>query len=304
MELRHLRYFIAVAEELHFARAAERLQMAQQPLSAQIRQLEEELDVVLFERTTRRVSLTDAGRVFLEKAYETIHAFDQAMLAAQEAKRGERGEIRIGYASTTLYNIMPPLMRAFRERFPQIRVILHELTCISELDEKVIQGDLDVSLTGDPAYFCPAPLEHIVLCREPVVVVLPETHRLATWKDIPLQELDNEPFIQYDRHEKTHIHQLIASNFRERGITLNNVQEATTEQAMIGLAAAGIGVSLVCASLSGLRQTEVVYRRLIEPSLDVEFIMTWRRDRISPVIQSFLQVAQELAVGSFVPAYS
>src|SRR4051812_43660629 len=105
MELRHLRYFIAVAEELHFARAAARLQMAQQPLSAAIRRLEEELGVTLFERSTRRVMLTDAGRVFLSRAYQTITAANEAVQAAQEAERGERGEIRVGYASTTLYNV-------------------------------------------------------------------------------------------------------------------------------------------------------------------------------------------------------
>lgn len=302
MEMRHMRYFIAVAEELHFARAAERLQMSQQPLSAQIRRLEEELDVVLFERTTRRVALTDAGRVFLEKAYQTIQAFNQAINAAQEAKRGERGEIRIGYASTTLYNIMPPLIRTFRERFPHIRVILRELACHPALDEQVMQGYLDIGLTGDPLYVYTERLDHLTLCRESVFVVLPETHRLAAWHEIPLCELHNEPFIQYDRVEKVHVHQQIVSVFREAGLSLNNVQEATSEQAMIGLAAAGIGVSIVSASLSGIRRTEVVYRRLIEPDVEVDFNMVWRRDHISPVVQSFLQVGQEQALASFAPA--
>lgn len=304
MELRHLRYFIAVAEELHFARAAERLQMAQQPLSAQIRQLEEELQVVLFERTTRRVSLTDAGRVFLEKAYQTLQAFDGAVQAAQEAKRGERGEICIGYASTTLYNIMPPLIRTFRERFPHIRVILREVACTPELDDQIIQGHLDIGLTGDPTYVHTDQLDHLTLCREPVFVVLPENHRLTEWSEIPLRELDNEPFIQYDRLEKMHIHHLIVSVFQQAGIRLHNVQEATTEQAMIGLAAAGLGVSIVSASLSGLRRTEVVYRRLIEPSVDVDFNMVWRRDQISPVVQSFLRMAQEQVFPSTAPVYA
>jgi len=259
---------------------------------------------VLFERSTRRVALTDAGRVFLEKAYATIHAFDQAIMAAQEAKRGERGEIRIGYVSTTLYNIMPPLIRSFRERFPHIRVILREMPCTQDLDEQVLQGDLDISLTGDPAYVHSDLLDYIVLGREAVFVVLPESHRLAAWNEIPLRELDHEPFIQYDRLEKIHIHQQIATVFREAGLTLNNVQEATTEQAMIGLAAAGLGVSLVCASLSGLRRTEVVYRRLIEPSVEVEFNLVWRRGPISPVVQSFLQVAQEQVFSGFIPAYA
>jgi DNA-binding transcriptional LysR family regulator len=289
MELRHLRYFIAVAEELHFARAAERLQIAQQPLSVQIRRLEEELGVTLFERSTRRVMLTDAGRVFLTRAYQTIAAADEAVQAAQEAERGERGEIRIGYLSTTLYNIMPPIIRTFREQFPHIRIILHELCC-PELDELIVLNKLDVGLRALSIHM--DGLECLTLHREPALVVLPEHHPLAARSEIRLQDLDHEPFIQYDR-EKHPVHQMLVSAFYNAGLTLNNVQEASTEQAMIGLAAAGIGVSLVSASLAGLRQTEVVYRPLIEPGIDVDFNLIWRRGRPSPIVQSFLQVAQK-----------
>jgi DNA-binding transcriptional LysR family regulator len=301
MELRHLRYFITVAEELHFARAAERLQMAQQPLSASIRRLEEELSVTLFERSTRRVALTEAGRIFLDRAYQTLHTAEQAVQAAQEAERGARGEIRVGYGSTTLYNVTPPLIRAFRERYPHVRVILRETAfgCTPEMDEHILSSNLDVVLMGLPTRA--ELLESVVLCSEPVYVVLPEHHRLAALAEIPLYELDNEPFVQYDRVEKLSVNQQIVSAFYEAGLTLNNVQEATSEQAIIGLVAAGLGVSVVSASLKGLRQTEVVYRRLIEPSVEIEFNLLWRRDGVTPVTRSFIELAQEMFV-DLIPA--
>jgi DNA-binding transcriptional LysR family regulator len=134
-----------------------------------------------------------------------------------------------------------------------------------------------------------------------VYVVLPEAHRLAAWSEIPLRALDNEPFVQYDRVEKLSVNQQIVSAFYEAGLTLNNVQEATSEQAIVGLVAAGLGVSVVSASLKGLRQTEVVYRRLIEPSVEIDFNLLWRRDGVTPVTRSFIELAQEMFVGA-VPA--
>lgn len=289
MELRHLRYFVTVAEELHFGRAAERLQLAHQPLSVQIRRLEAELGVTLFTRTTRQVALTEAGRVFLEKAQQILQLVEQAIDIARETARGERGQLVIGYISTTLYNVLPPLLRSFREAFPHIHVILREL-CSPELDELVMQGDLDIGLIGRPIR--DDGLACLPLCREPFVVVIPKNHRLATFAEIPFRELDNEPFIQYDRVQKRQVHDAVVTYFHNEGVGLNVVQEVTTEQALIGLAAAGMGISFVAASLSGLRQGEVEYRRLIETPAEVEYNLIWRREMPSSVIRSFLKIAQ------------
>ena len=128
MELRHLRYFVAVAEELNFSRAAERLHIAQPPLSKQIRDLEAELGVVLFNRTKRRVELTDPGQVFLEKVHQSIQSIEQAVEAVQRASRGEIGRLSVGFNSSATYSVLPQILRGFRERYPQVELYLHELT--------------------------------------------------------------------------------------------------------------------------------------------------------------------------------
>ena len=289
LELRHLHYFIAVAEELHFARAAHRLHMAQQPLSIQIRRLEDMLGVTLFRRTTRRVELTDAGCIFLEQARQTLWQAEQAVIAAREAERGARGKITVGYVSTTLYNLMPGIVRAFRSAYPAVEVALREL-CTPELDEQVARGALDCALTGTTPQI--STLDSLLLRREPVVVVLPADHPFADLPEIPLRLLTNEPFIQYDRNAKRFANQEIVSLFHGANLLLNVVQEASTEQAMIALTAAGIGVSLVSESLIGLRTTEVVYRRLIEPGAQVEFNLIWQRAALSPVVRAFIETAQ------------
>lgn len=293
IELRHVRYFVAVAEELHFGRAAVRLQIAQQPLSAQIRRLENELGVVLFRRTTRRVELTEAGRVFLQKAQQTLQSAEEAVTAAREVQRGERGQLTLGYINTTLYNVLPGLVRAYREAFPNMDVTLREL-CSPELDELVVQGKLDVGLVG--TVFNPHELEQLPLWTEPFVVVLPTDHPLAALPEVPLAKLADEPFIQYDRMQKRQVYDTIVHFFHHAGIPLNIVQEASSEQALIGLAAAGIGLAVVSASVADARRTEVVYRRLTEPAVDVVFNLIWHRDTESPAVQSFVRLAHSHTV--------
>lgn len=298
MELRHLVYFVAVAEELHFARAATRLQMAQQPLSQQIRRLEQELGVTLFHRTTRKVELTYAGQVFLEESRRTLGQAAHAVHITQRAERGEIGRVVIGYVSTTLYNIFPQTVREFHTRFPQVTLVLREL-CSPELEEMVLNGQLDVGFVGSPT-------QEPALCaeslwREPVMVVLPEGHPLAAQTHIPLSALAQEPFIQYDREQKQYAHDQIVAVCYAAGFSPHVVQEAATEQAIISLVGAGLGVSVVSASLQELRSNEVVYCQLINPSVEVEFSMIWRRDSVSPVIPVLAQVARERAMINRVP---
>jgi len=204
LELRHLRYFIAVAEEPHFVRAAHRLHIAQQPLSLQIRRLEDLLGVMLFRRTTRRVELTEAGCIFLEQARKTIWQAEQAVIAVREAARSARGKLIVGYVSTTLYNLMPRILRAFHAAYPEVELIMREL-CPPELDQQVVRGSLDCALTGMPLE--EPSLDSLLLCIESVVVCLPLDHPLASLSEIPLRALDNVPFIQYDHLEKPYAYQ-------------------------------------------------------------------------------------------------
>lgn len=299
MELRHLRYFVAVAEELHFKRAAERLQISQQPLSVQIRRLEDELGVTLFERTTRSVKLTQAGYVFLKKAKETLQLVEEAVQVAQEAERGERGKIAVGYISTTLYNILPLIMRTFRETYPNVEVDLQEL-CFPDLQQLVVEGVLDVALIATHSYnnsfIQHHKLNYLTLCREPFVVIMPKNHDLAKLTEIPFRALNNLPFIQFSVEEKRQAHDEIVSFFHHHGLSLNAVQEVASEQAQIGMVATGIGVSIVSESVAKSRQSDVVYRRLIEPSVEVDFNLIWQREAPTTHIERFIQVAQTQAL--------
>ena len=183
MELRHLRYFLAVAEELDFGRAALRLHIAQPPLSQQIRQLEEELGVQLFRRTRRNVSLTEAGQAFLSEAQRTLEQVERAMEVAQRVDRGEQGQLIIGFVGSATYGLLPKLLRAFRERFPEVAFTLRELTTSQQIqalhEQQIHLGVLRPPVAQEEFLFEP-------LAQDPLIVALPEQHRLATQPSLPL----------------------------------------------------------------------------------------------------------------------
>lgn len=292
MELRHLRYFVAVAEELHFARAAERLHMAQQPLSFQIKQLEEELGVTLFRRTTRRVELTDAGRALLAEVYVALDHLRLGVETARRAERGETGSLVIGYVSIALYNLIPPAVRLLRERFPDVQVTLREL-CSPDLEEQLLEGAFDVGLAVRGMHV--PELAYETVLYEQAMVALPKKHQLAERAQIPLRALAWEPFVMYEHTQRSLIYNQIIAMCREAGFSPNIVQEATSEQAVIGLVAAGVGVSLVSACLSRLRTDEVTYRPLIDPAASVEYAVVWKRENPSPFIKAFLDAARDVS---------
>ncbi|GCE06566.1 LysR family transcriptional regulator [Dictyobacter aurantiacus] len=292
MELRHLRYFVTVAEELHFARAAERLHMAQQPLSFQIKQLEEELGVTLFRRTTRRVELTEAGRALLAEVYVALDHLRLGVEAARSLERGETGSLVIGYASMALYNLVPLAVHHFRERFPAVQVTLREL-CSPELEEHLLKGTFDVGLAIQGMYE-PGLIYETVL-REQATVAIPRHHPLAKRRQIPLRALATEPFVMYERAQRSLIHDQIMALCGGAGFSPNVVQEAASEQAVIGLVAAGVGVALVSTCMSGLRTEEVAYRPLTDPETPVEYAVVWKREHPSPLVRAFLNVAREVS---------
>jgi DNA-binding transcriptional LysR family regulator len=291
MELRHLYYFVAVAEELHFARAAERLHMTQQPLSFQIKQLEEELEVTLFRRTTRRVELTDAGCALLTEVYAALAHLRLGVETARRVERGETGSLVIGYVSIALYNLVPPAVRLFRERFPDVQVTLREL-CSPDLEEHLLEGDFDVGLVVRGMHIAELAYE-TVLCEQ-ATVAIPKNHPLGEQAQIPLRALASEPFVMYERTQRSLIHNQIIAMCLEAGFSPNIVQEAASEQTVIGLVAAGMGISLVSACLSGLRTDEVTYRPLIDPATSVEYAVVWKRENQSPFVKAFLNIAREV----------
>jgi DNA-binding transcriptional LysR family regulator len=293
MELRQLRYFLTVAEELHFARAAERLHIAQQSLSFQIKQLEDELGTVLFDRTTRRVELTAAGQAFLKEVDLIFDHLQRAVEDARKAGRGEVGRLVVGYHSTTLYNIMPSVMRLFRERFPDVEVMLQEIISPS-LEESLLSGDVDIGLSGLSGIHT-AGLDYEILYRDTVAVALPKGHSLEACADIRLTALANEPFVMYSRVQKKQAFDQIIALCQGGGFSPQIVQEAATESAVISLVAGGIGIAIVVKSLQHVRGDEVSYRRLVDPVVEENFGVVWKHNNSSPLVKAFVQTAQEAA---------
>jgi DNA-binding transcriptional LysR family regulator len=292
MELRHLHYFVAVAEELHFTRAAERLHVSQQPLSFQIKQLEEELGVTLFRRSTRRVELTDAGRALLAEVYTALAHLHQGVETARRAERGETGLLVLGYVSIALYNLVPAAVRLFRERFPDVHVTLRE-ACSPDLEDQLVEGAFDVGLAVRGMQV-PDLIYETVLCEQ-AMVAIPKNHPLAGLAQIPLHALAAEPFVMYERTQRSLIYSQVMTLCLQAGFSPYIVQEAASEQAVVGLVAAGVGVALVSSCLSGLRTDEVTYRPLIDPAASVEYAVVWKQENPSPIVKAFLNVVREVA---------
>lgn len=290
IELRHLRYFMTVAEELHFGRAASRLHMAQPPLSQQIRQLEEKLGFQLFHRTKRSVQLTEAGAVFLAECQRIMQQLDQAVQLGQQVSRGERGQLVIGFVSSAAYSVLPTLLRRFRTAAPEVSLELHELTTDQQI-QWLRDRRMDVGLVRPPIDepdFCLMPL-----FEEPLVVALPQQHPLAQQPQVSLKDLAGKPFILFPRLLAPGLYDQIISLCQQGGFSPTIVQEAIQMQTIISLVAAEIGVAIVPLSLQNLQRTGVVYRELQEPTPKAAIALLTRQSDPSPTVQQFLAIAQK-----------
>ncbi|PTL75199.1 LysR substrate-binding domain-containing protein [Vitiosangium sp. GDMCC 1.1324] len=295
MELRHLHYFIAVAEELHFGRAAARLGMAQPPLSQQIRRLEEELGVLLFERSQRHVKLTEAGEAFLREARLVLSQTEQAALAAQRASRGQQGFLTVGFVASVALHFFPALLRAFRRRYPDVELSLQELRSQDQVvalhQEKLKVGLLRPTKVQDAAGLH---LEHLL--EEDLMAVLPEGHPLAARSQVDMAVLVRESVILPPRESGCGIlYDLVHQVCQREGFTPRITQHATELQARIGLVAGGLGVALVPVSMLKFRCDGVVYRHLQEPTPKLELAVASRAGERSPLVRAFIEVAREVA---------
>lgn len=288
--MRHLRYFIAVAEELHFGHAAKRLNIAQPPLSLQIRRLEEMVGAQLLFRTKRRVELTDAGRIFLDEARQIMDHVDRAVLAAQRAGRGETGKLVIGFVNAATFSILPDILQAFRTRFPDVAVTLHELSTERQV-ESLRSGSIDVGFLRPP--IDGDVLSLLPVLREALVMALEEHHSLAAHAAPSLRLFAREPFILFPRRLGPGLYDQIIRLCQRSGFTPHVVQETDQMQTIVSLVAAGIGVALVPASLQNLRRTGVVYRTVPESRPIVEVAVAWRGDMFSTNLRTFLNVVKE-----------
>ncbi|HEU0202937.1 MAG TPA: LysR family transcriptional regulator [Burkholderiaceae bacterium] len=292
MELRKLRYFVVLAEELHFGRAAQRLHITQPPLSTAIQALEEELRVPLFTRSPRRVALTHAGTAFLEQARALLARTDDAIELARAADRGEVGRLTIGFMSASIYTLLPPVLRDFAARFPAVKLDLREMAMPEQL-AALRAGDIDVGVVRPPVD--DPELSSETLLREALVVALPRGHRLAKLRRIPGRRLAEEPFVMFRHVPGLVLHDFVLRFCHQLGFSPRVAQEATQSHAVVGLVSAGIGVALVPASIQTTRLRGVEYRPLQEKSPPVLTVLAWRRDDPSPVVAAFRKTAQEIA---------
>lgn len=291
MELRHLRYFLSVAEELHFGRAAERVHIAQPPLSQQIKQLEKEINVQLFKRTKRKVELTEAGRVFQREAYAVLERLEKGILKARLADRGEAGWLGIGFLSSINYDVLPNVIRKFRNQYSNIELFLQEMQD-AEQNQALLEKRIHVGFTRFPITNKELNYE-TVLC-ENLVVALPSTHRFAKKKTLKFAELADEPFIIFSQNNPPVYADYLIRLCAEAGFQPRVAQKVGEVQTALGLVAAEIGIILVPSSTQRLKRDGVIYRELTDPKPTIEIIMQYRKDETSPVFARFLETVRSL----------
>mgnify|MGYP000267007314 CR=1 FL=1 len=283
MELRHLRYFSTLAEERHFGRAAQRLHMTQPPLSRQIQELERELGFALFDRTQRRVQLTPAGEVFLERTRGLLESLELAIREARRASVGETGRLVVGYLASLTYSGITDIIRAFHERFPGIELNLRELGPQAQLDALKAR-QIDVGLVRGKVD--DASLASACVRRDPLVVVLPPGHHLAERKRIALNLLSSEPFVFFPRARSAAFFDQVISLCRTAGFSPRIVQEAP-QLDILSLVAAGFGVSIMPGSTRRLARKDIVLRPIVG-SPSTELTIAWRVDDVSPALLEFV----------------
>ncbi|VVE18646.1 LysR family transcriptional regulator [Pandoraea soli] len=305
MDLRQLRYFVAVAEERHFGRAAQRLSMTQPPLSQQIRALEASLGAPLFVRTNRSVELTAVGRQLLPEVRRILADADALPAFAQGLAHGEVGTLSLGFVSTADYGILPPLLREFGERYPRVRLQLLEATSDVQV-EALMDGRIDAGLFIPPV---PAryanELSYMPIVREPLMLALPAGRGVAVDDDnvadtrpgaaVSLADFADEPLVIFPRRVAPAFYDIIMGCYAALGLTPRVGQEAIQMQTIVSLVSAGMGVALVPQSLCHLRRTGVTYRALRETSTLIETGLLWRTAEVTPVLEGFLETARAVA---------
>ena len=292
MELRQLRYFVAVAEERHFGRAAKRLRLSQPPLSAQIKGLEEELGVKLFQRSTRQVALTDAGRTFLERAEGILEAVEEAKEAAKGADEGVRGRLEIGFISSATLGLLPPAIRLFRERFEGVEIELRELTSAQQIDA-LYAGEIRVGLVRLPLR---APgLRFEPLQEESFLVALPSGHPLEALESVPLEAMVDQPLIFFTRQLMPSLHAQIVELFQRVGAFPNVVQHAVHLQTIVGLVASDVGLAILPEPAERLSREGVVYRPLDAPDATSWVGLARVEGDGSLLVENFVRTVREVA---------
>lgn len=296
IELRQLRYFIVVAEALNFTRAAERLQIAQPPLSRQIQTLEKALELELFQRTNRRVNLTPAGEVFLAECRQILSQVDKGIRVTRRAARGETGQLTIGFEGSLHTETVLDIIQLFRAQFPDVDLILQEMSSGKQMDALMLQhievGFVDPILSREEISFTK-------LLTEPLVVVLAASHPLADQDaadqdTIDLRQLAKASWITGRQDEGCGLLLRFLEACRQAGFTPNIQQETNDVQMRLGFVASGLGVTLLPISALISDRSDIVYREIDLSVPQVELAIAWQSSNLSPVLESFLGVVQSM----------
>ena len=292
-ELSQLRCFVAAAEELHFGRAAQRLNMTQSPLSRQIQLLERILDVTLLERTSRNVALTPAGRVFLIEARRIVRLAESAQLSARRVAKGDAGKVAIGFTAVSGYNLVPQIVAQARAALPNIDLELREMVTTDQVDA-LLTGLIDIGFVRPP--LARLEFDTALVLHEPLVVALPAGDPRQAKSVLEPADFDGQPLIMYARQGAGYFHDMLIRLFDEAGVNPHYVQHVTQIHSMLGLVHAGLAAAIVPESASGLHLMDVQYRRFAtEPERPVELYMAWRRDNHNPALGPMRRLCAETA---------
>jgi DNA-binding transcriptional LysR family regulator len=295
LELRQLRYFVTVADELHFGRAAVRLHMTQPPLSQAIAALEDQLGAPLFLRNRRTVALTPAGAALLPEAKRLLAEAASLPALVRRAAAGEAGRLAIAFITSADYSVLPPFLRRYSERYPDVHLSLHEATSDVQVEE-LLRGRIDAGFLIPPLPDrALAQLDYLKVLDEPLILCAPAG--LALPPDgaaVRLQEVPHLPLIIFPREVSPALHDAILSWGRAAGITPAVGQQAIQMQTIVSLVSAGMGLALVPQSVANLMRPGVEYRALADPTPRVDTGIAWRRDNPSPVLQGFLELLRTI----------
>jgi len=291
-ELWQLRYFVAVAEQLHFGRAAAALHISQPPLSRAIRALEERLGVTLLARSRRRVELTAEGTRLLEEARRILGQVERAAQAVRGMARGEAGRLRVGFVSLADYGVLPGLLKAFKAQRPGVALALREMLS-PEQAAALAAGELDFGFLLPPVAGVET-LEHVVVQRERFVAALPAQHRLAAGRGkLAVAALDGEPFVMVPRDIAPGLYDIVGGLAARAGISFNVAQEAIQMQTVVSLVSSGLGAAIVPASIANLGRRGVVYRELADRHPQLDLWLAWPRTELGAAARDFLALARK-----------
>lgn len=292
MDLRHLRYFVAVAEEQHFTRAAERLHMAQPPLSQAIRQLETELEVQLLRRSTRSVTLTPAGEAYLERARDILGALDDASDHARRVAAGVVGHLVLGCVGSATYSLLPQLSRGLAAELPGVDFAFRGEMLVPDQVAALRAGDIDIALLRPPVADLGLTLESVR--RDRLVVALPEQHPLASAQRVRVPQLGGCDLIVHSAERRSVMYDVVLRLLRDAGIEPHIRHEVGETSTLVTLVAGGLGIAVVPEPVSALQLDGVVYRPLVQPAATVELAVAHRSDRHEPHLARAVGVIRDL----------